>query len=173
MMNEAKLIASLERFGRMLPAVVRDVSDDDAVWKPPDGAWSILEVVCHLADEEVLDFRQRVGLTLADPCQAWPPIDPEGWAVERRHNEGKLGEVASRFAMLRVESLAWLRSLDRPDWDRTHHHPKFGAFHAGDLLASWAAHDYLHLRQIAKRMYQMAARDGGEYSTRYAGDWRA
>jgi hypothetical protein len=35
------------------------------------------------------------------------------------------------------------------------------------------AHDYLHLRQIAKRMYQMAGRDAGEYSTRYAGEWRA
>ena len=172
-MNHAMLIASLERFGQMLPAVVRDVTDGDAAWKPPDGAWSILEVVCHLADEEVSDFRQRVALTLSDPNRPWPPIDPDGWAVERRYNEGKLGEVVSRFVSLRVESVEWLRSLDRPDWTRTHQHPKFGPFRAGDLLASWVAHDYLHLRQIAKRMYEMAARDAGEYSTRYAGEWRA
>lgn len=31
----------------------------------------------------------------------------------------------------------------------------------------------LHLRQISKRMYQMAARDAGDYSVHYAGEWRA
>ena len=35
------------------------------------------------------------------------------------------------------------------------------------------AHDYLHLRQISKRMYQLAERDAGDYSIRYAGEWRA
>ena len=99
-MNEPKLIASLERFGRILPEVVRDVAPDDAAWKPPDEAWSILEVVCHLADEEVLDFRQRVALTLRDPSEAWPPIDPEGWAVERQYNQRQLGEVVPRFVSL-------------------------------------------------------------------------
>ena len=42
-----------------------------------------------------------------------------------------------------------------------------------DLLTSWAAHDALHLRQIAKRLFQLAERDGGEYNSRYAGEWRA
>ncbi len=55
-MKPENLIESLDRFRRMLPEVVRDVSADDARWKPPDGAWSILEVVSHLADEEEFDF---------------------------------------------------------------------------------------------------------------------
>jgi hypothetical protein len=65
-MHLPNLIASLERFGRMLPAIVRDVSADDSQWKPPDGAWSILEIVCHLADEEEFDFRARLELTLTE-----------------------------------------------------------------------------------------------------------
>ena len=84
-MNLENLIKSLERFGGTLPAVVRDVSDEDARWKPPSGAWSILEIVCHLGDEEELDFSQRVRLTLQDSTQAWPPIDPEGWAIQREN----------------------------------------------------------------------------------------
>jgi hypothetical protein len=172
-MNLEKLIASLERFGRILPEVVRDVPEDDSRWKPPDGAWSILEIVSHLADEEELDFRNRLGLALADPDATWPPIDPEGWAIERRYNEDQLSEAVARFTSLRKESLAWLRSLENPDWARAHQHPQYGVFRAGDLLASWAAHDALHLRQIAKRMYQLAARDGGEHSIRYAGEWKA
>jgi hypothetical protein len=172
-MNAEKLIESLDRFRRMVTEVVRDVSQDDARWKPPDGAWSILEVVSHLADEEEFDFGARLKLTLADPNQEWPLIDPEGWARERRYNEGRLDQAVARFVSLREQSLRWLRSLDSPDWNRTHEHPKFGPFRAGDLLAAWAAHDWLHLRQIAKRLYQIAGRDAGEYSTRYAGEWGA
>lgn len=170
-MNFAKLIDSLDRFGRLLPEVVRDIPEGDYRWKPPDGAWSILEVVCHLADEDEFDFRPRVRLTLNDPAANWPPIDPEGWAVARRYNESQLVEVLARFCTYRQSSVAWLRSLESPDWNQTHQHPKFGPFRAGDILAAWAAHDTLHLRQISKRLYQLAARDAGEYSVRYAGEW--
>jgi hypothetical protein len=165
------MIGSLERFGRVLPAMLRDVSPSDACWKPGDGAWSILEIVCHLVDEEQYDFRPRIESTLADPERAWVPIDPEGWAVERKYNERDLNEMAATFHALREGSVKWLRSLPNPDWQRTHVHPQFGPFSAGDLFAAWVAHDCLHLRQLAKRLYEIAGRDAGEHSTRYAGSW--
>ena len=170
-MHFPSLLASLDRFAQLLPAVVRDIPDADCRWKPPSGAWSILEVVGHLADEEEFDFRERARLTLADPTQPWPPIDPEGWAIERYYNEQQLAEVVDRFGKLRAESLQWLRSLAAPDWNRTHQHPQHGPFRAGDIMVAWVAHDYLHLRQISKRLYELAARDAGEYSVRYAGSW--
>jgi hypothetical protein len=40
-------------------------------------------------------------------------------------------------------------------------------------MVSWAAHDMLHLRQIAKRLFQIAQRDGDGFSTDYAGEWKA
>ncbi|NUP91044.1 MAG: DinB family protein, partial [Candidatus Sumerlaeia bacterium] len=52
----------------------------------------------------------------------------------------------------------------------THRHPKAGPLRAGDLLAAWAAHDALHLRQIAKRLLDLARRDAGGFKTDYAGD---
>lgn len=170
-MHFQKTIGSLERFGHMLPEIVRHVSLDDSRWKPPDGAWSILEIICHLADEEQFDFRARVQSTLTDPDGAWPPIDPEGWAVERRYNESTLSAATARFQSLRTESVSWLRSLENPDWSWSHNHPKLGPIRAGDLFAAWVAHDSLHLRQIAKRMYQITARDASDYSIRYAGEW--
>lgn len=172
-MNFHKMVESLDRFGRMLPEIVRGVTADDSRWKPADGAWSILEIVCHLADEEELDFPKRAKLTLTSPSDPWPPIDPEGWADERRYNEGNLAEAVQRFGSLRTESTTWLRSLENPDWNQAYNHPKFGPFRAGDILAAWVAHDYLHLRQISKRMYQLAERDAGAYSVRYAGEWGA
>jgi hypothetical protein len=180
-MNADKLIASLERFGAILPIVVRDVPLEDAQWRPPspDPHWSILEIVRHLVDEEVEDFRTRLRLTLQEPQSQWRSIDPEGWAVHRKYNESRLDEATERFATERGTSVKWLRGLlsaapsGRIDWSSAHVHPKFGPIHGGDLLAAWAAHDELHLRQIDKRLFQLATRDGGNFSVRYAGEWGA
>lgn len=156
-------------FPRCVDALLVGLSADDLRWRPPSGAWSILEVLCHLADEEVLDFRARVQRTLAE--EDWEPIDPEGWAVERRYNEQSPVEVMARFEVEREKSVAWLKSLREPDWDGVHEHPRFGGIAAGDVMASWLAHDALHLRQIAKRLYELAARDGEPFGTGYAGKW--
>jgi len=172
-MNASRLIDALERFAEILPTAVRRFSADEARWRPADGAWSILEILTHLADEEVEDFRARLESTLRDPTQAWAANDPEAWAHQRRYNEGDPGEVLARFVAERRASIQWLRSLNEPDFSKAYRHPKWGPIRAGDILVSWAAHDALHLRQIAKRMFQMAQRDGGEYRTDYAGQWKA
>lgn len=172
-MHSNSLIASLEHFCMVLPAVVRGTSDDDARWKPDDGAWSILEIVRHLGDEEVDDFRMRLDLTLRDPKLDWPPIAPEQWARDRRYNEDELAAAVERFVKERSTSITWLKWLKNPDWNCTKTHPKLGSMRAGDLLTAWTAHDYLHLRQLAKRKWQLAQRDGGEYTADYAGSWGA
>jgi len=172
-MHAPALIARLEAFPAALTAAVACVSADDARWKPVGGAWSILEVVCHLADEEVLDFRTRVLLTLRDPTAPWPAIDPEGWARDRRYNEQDLAASTARFCAERSRSIGVLRALPDPLWATAHPHPKFGPIGAGDLLTSWAAHDALHLRQIAKRIFELAQRDGAPFKSDYAGNWTA
>lgn len=176
-MNADALIRRLASFPVAVRASVAALTTEEARWKPPHGkypagAWSVLEIVCHLADEETGDFRARVSSTLTDPSASWPPIDPEGWAVSRRYNEKDLAGAIAQFEADRRESIRWLRSLgESPDWSTAHNHPKFGPIRAGDLLAAWAAHDALHLRQIAKRLFQLAERDAPQYSTRYAGEW--
>lgn len=173
-MNAPRLIARLEGFAQTLPSAVAGVTDEEARWKPPGGAWSILEIVCHLADEEVQDFRTRLDLTLHQPGTPWPKIDPEGAARERRYNEQDLATTLDRFVRERRKTIAWLRALPAViDWSAAHHHPTFGPIRAGDLLASWAAHDALHLRQIAKRLHEFAAEDAPGFSTAYAGEWRS
>ncbi|UCD75062.1 MAG: DinB family protein [Phycisphaerales bacterium] len=170
-MNANSLIDSLECFPDVVGALVKPLPDSDARWKPPDGAWSILEIIAHLADEEVEDFRRRVEMTLNNPHQPWPPIDPEGWAAERRYDRRDPAEELKRFASEREASVRWLRTLKDPDWARAYEHPKLGPLRAGDVFVSWVAHDALHLRQIAKRRFQIAQRDGGGFRTDYAGQW--
>ena len=170
-MEVQRLIDSLARFRDVLPALVKGIADTDVRWRPASGNWSILEVVGHLADEEVEDFRTRLRLTLEDPTRPWPPIDPEGAAVQRKYNEASLPEVVGRFVTERDTSVAFLRSLRAPDWSQAYEHPKLGPIQAGEVLAGWVAHDHLHTRQIAKRLFEIAARDASPYETRYAGQW--
>ena len=165
------MIASLKSFGETLPQLVSNVSTENAQWKPPSQNWSILEIVCHLIDEEVEDFRRRIQMTLEDPGQEWPSINPEIWAVERKYNQQNLQEKVQTFVAERTKSIAWLAGMSGADWSTTYQHRHFGPMKAGDLLAAWTAHDQLHVRQIAKRKYEIIRRDAGEFSAGYAGDW--
>lgn len=171
-MNAAALIDRLAHDPAMIEAALRGVGPAESRWKPAPDAWSLVEIVNHLCDEETLDFRTRVDLTLHRPGEPWPPIDPVGWAIERGYQSRDLDESLTRFRRLREESLVFLRGLKSPDWTRVHEHPKIGPLRAGDLLASWAAHDLLHLRQIAKRRYEYGVAVLGEgYAAGYAGGW--
>lgn len=150
-------------------ALVDGVSDSEARWKPAADSWSVLEVVCHLGDEEVEDFRRRLDLTLHHPSEAWPAIDPPRWAVERRYNERSLAASLEGFLEERARSVAWLRGLDSPDLSRSHEHPRLGRLSAGDLLTSWLAHDLIHVRQITRVRYRWLERAAAPWRPDYAG----
>jgi hypothetical protein len=170
--DPARLIDRMEAFAAAPRTVIGHASTAEARRKPASGAWSILEIVCHLVDEEVEDFRARLRSTIETPSAPWPPIDPEGIAKSRRYNDRELAPMLDAFERERRASIAWLRSLpaDAP-WTMTYTHPKVGPLHAGMLLASWAAHDQLHLRQLAKRLYELCAENAGPYPIDYAGAW--
>ncbi len=169
-MNHAAIIARLERFPATLDTACASLTRDDALHRADGKSWSILEIVCHLADEELLDFPKRLESTLNDPSAAWDPIDPEGWTAEHAYREQDLGEQIELFTKRRAERVAWVRSITDPAWDNSYQHPS-GPIRAADLLAAWGAHDALHLRQISKRLFELSVRDAGKYQTRYAGEW--
>jgi len=162
----------LARFPAALRAAAAVASPVDQRWKPAPEHWSILEVCCHLLDEEREDFRPRAELTLRDPTLDWPKLDLEQVSERRGYSQRDAARILDEFAAARSANIGWLDSIAAgADWSRAKSHPKFGPLAAGMLLASWAAHDALHLRQIAKRLHDLAARDAGPSSVQYAGDW--
>jgi hypothetical protein len=154
-----------------IQAIVVGVADEQARWKPAPDAWSILEVINHLDDEERDDFRLRFDLTLHQPEAEWPPIDPPQWAIDRRYNERDFAQSVANFLAERERSLTWLATLGAAELERAHRHPQFGAFEAGTLLASWVAHDCLHIRQLDELQYQYLAQVARPFDVQYAGDW--
>jgi len=164
----------IDRFSKnrdVFIALVREVDQEQVRWKPAPDKWSILEVVNHLYDEEREDFRQRLELVLADPTQTWPSIDPRGWVTSRNYMGRELSESFDNFLAEREKSLSWLRQLSSPNWDNSKQGAN-GLLSAGDLLASWLAHDFLHIRQITRLHYQYVSFISQPYHTTYAGPWQ-
>ncbi|MCP5021648.1 MAG: DinB family protein [bacterium] len=169
-MNPDLLIGRLAFFAKGLRQLLEGLSDADARWRPSDGGWSILEIVCHLGDEDLLDFRTRLELLLNDPKAPWPALDPRGRVQENGFNEREFKLSLQQFEMERARNVAWLKTIGTASWTETHDHPGSGPIRAGDLLASWVCHDALHLSMVADRLKKMALRDAPGFSVGYASD---
>ena len=152
-------------------ALLANVSLEQARWKPTPDKWSMLEVVNHLYDEEREDFRQRLRLTLLEPEQPWPAINPREWVTTRSYNERELDASLTDFLAEREASLEWLKQLTEPNWENSNEGPN-GRLSAGDLLASWLAHDFLHIRQLARLHWQYTGELAAPYQTAYGGPWK-
>ncbi len=94
--NFSRLFPRLRANAAVIDALVRDPDDVQARWRPDTDSWSILEVINHLIDEEVEDFRMRIGLTLEHPGRPWPANDPAGWPIARSYNERDFGGSVAR-----------------------------------------------------------------------------
>ena len=153
-----------------IASFARQVTDAQARWKPTPEEWSILEVICHLYDEEREDSRTRVDFTLHRPEAEWPPINPVGWVTERGYNQRELAASLEAFLQERQKSLQWLKGLQNPDWTSTHTNPR-GSMTAGEVLSAWVAHDHLHLRQLNQLHWQWLSQTVAPISLGYAGGW--
>ncbi len=175
-MNAAWMIDRLERFPQSLVALLSGIADEDARWRPGPEHWSMLEIVCHLVDEDLDDFGTRLRMTLEAPQADWPTIDPVAAAIERDYRGRNLETTLREFRAVRRTEVAWLRTVEGNDFtlEATHPqatHPRSGSLRAGDLLAAWCAHDALHLRQLARRLHELTVVRGGGFDAGYAGDW--
>lgn len=169
LLNES--VRDLAGMPAAVSALVVGLTDEEWRWRPDEGGWSLLEIVHHLRDEEHEDFPLRLRLTLEDPAQPWPPIDPPGWVAERAYNEAEPAAVLHDFVATREANLAWLRGLEDPAWNNTHDHPQIGPLSAHRLVRSWRAHDLLHLRQLLRRRWQLLEKDCDPGELDYAGSW--
>jgi hypothetical protein len=170
-MNLDYVIKRMGANAGIFESLARGISAEQARWKPAPDKWSMLEVVNHLHDEEREDFRQRLELVLTDPTLIWPPIAPQEWVRTRAYGGRDLNESLDNFLRERQKSLAWLGSLKSPNLE-SRHEREAGSLSAGDLLASWLAHDFLHIRQLTRLQWQYLTAMAIPFETDYAGPWQ-
>ena len=169
-MNHNKIIQELTRNKLVFNESLTGLTDEEFLWKQNPEKWCLLEIICHLYDEEREDFRTRTKQVLESPELPLPKIDPVGWVIERKYLQRNFSEKLKDFLSEREQSVKWLQSLKNPKWENAYNHPKLGKMTAKLILANWLAHDYLHIRQITKLKYDhLKSKSDADLS--YAGNW--
>jgi len=161
----------LERSHASIQALLAGADAELARWRPDVNRWSLVEIACHLRDEERADFPVRFELLLSARDEPFAPIDPEGWAIERAYRSEDLARVLADWRVEREGRLAWLRGLGEVDLTRERVAPWGRPISAGDMLAAWVAHDGMHLRQMLGVLHARLGADAQPFGTEYAGTW--
>lgn len=170
MQTQSHIINNLGNNKNIFSVLFNGLSKDEYLFKPNDDSWCILEVACHLIDEEIEDFRTRVRMVLHSPDEPLPKINPKGWVNERNYLQRDFDTMVQLYIREREKSLDWLLSLQSPNWQSTHVHPTLGPVTASYFLENWLAHDYLHIRQITRLRYQYLQKLCMN-TLQYAGNW--
>ncbi len=170
-MELTAFLDQMTHHARAIEQMTQGISQTQAHWKPQSDDWSIVEVICHLADEEREDFRTRVRWALDGGTDPFHQIDPQGWVTSRGYNQRDLSTSVADYLAERETSLAWLRGLHAPDWTQAYTMPWGSIRSAGDFMTAWVAHDLLHLRQLVELHYAWVAAQAQPYSPEYAGEW--
>ena len=164
------LYQELQNSTEMMRALLSGVTPEAARLKPAAESWSILEVVCHLYDEEREDFREHLDFILHRQNEKWHAFDTETWVTERKYNEQDFAEIQTKFFVEREKSFGWLNGLLNPDWEKTYT-TDYRTISAGEMFACWVAHDNLHIRQLVKLRRMRLEHMTKPYSLEYAGKW--
>lgn len=167
-----RCIRQMEANAQAIRCLLDAIPAEQAAWKPNEENWSLCQVMEHLYNEERIDFRLHLREMFHQPPLAWG-----GFPAEEYQYLSVIGlrEGLDGFLKERQASLAWLESLQNPDWDRTST-ARFGleeviSLSAGEVMASWLAHDFLHIRQINELLYAWTEAASAPVSLRYAGGW--
>jgi hypothetical protein len=164
------LYQELQNSTEMIRALLSGITQAEAQVKPAPESWSILEVTCHLYDEEREDFREHLDFILHRQNEEYHAIDPQAWITERNYNQQDFLQMQGKFFAERQTSLAWLQEMSGSDWDITYT-SDYGSLTAGEMFSCWITHDNLHLRQLVELRRERIEKITNPYPIGYAGDW--
>ena len=98
-------------------ALLRGLSDTDAMYRYGRGKWSIKEVVGHLADvERIMAYRAlRIARGDATPL---PSFDENAYVPVAKFDSRTLADLVGELRTARASTLALLRTFDADAWRR-------------------------------------------------------
>jgi hypothetical protein len=114
---------------------------------PAPGKWSPAEIVCHLADCELV-FAFRLRQTLAEDSPIIQPFDQEKWSAA--YHGIAAAKALEVFTALRHWNLLLLAGAPPAAGNRPVTHPERGAMTFHTLVETMAGHDLNHLVQLQR-----------------------
>ena len=125
----------------------------DAVLRRPEapGKWSVVQVIQHLADTEVV-YAWRTRQILCEDRPAIQGYDQDVWARVLVYAEADLGVAMAQLGGARTANLRLWRSLTPAERARVGLHSERGPETLDLLIRMMGAHDLVHRRQIDRAL---------------------
>ena len=142
-------LTSLAATGRRLERLALGLSARRAAARPAPDKWCAKEIVCHLADCELV-YGLRYRKILSEPEAALMAFDQEAWAKKLRYRDLSLKGAVATFKALRAAHLALLRALPRSAWSKAGKHPSYGVLTLRQIVTHIADHDKNHVAQVER-----------------------
>jgi DinB family protein len=109
------------------------------------GKWSTRDILCHLADCELV-FGYRLRQTLAEDHHVIQPFDQDRWAKAYATRDSNL--ALATFEALRNWNVALLKTVTRDQYARKVTHPERGEMTFETIVETMGGHDLHHLKQL-------------------------
>lgn len=135
-------------------ALLRDLSEEQALHAYAPGKWSIKEVLGHIMDAERVFMHRALRFARGDDTPL-PSFDENAYAQAGGCNARPLASLISELMAVRRASIALLAGLPTEAWERTGIASGYPASVRG--LAWITAGHELHHRQILSQRYLSAA----------------
>lgn len=147
MQSHENLVSSYIAQADELERVLSAAPPETILRNPGENRWSILQVVGHLADAELLASVRIRRIITQDRTRLWG-YQQEVWADRLGYQRRKLQTVLSRFALLRRENGELLADQSDGVWEQTAEHDLYGVLSLRQWIEDYLDHTAKHLNQI-------------------------
>ncbi|MGA2596010.1 MAG: DinB family protein [Bryobacteraceae bacterium] len=130
---------------RELEILLDEIGPENAEKSPAPGKWSCRDIICHLADCEIV-FAFRIRQTLAEDNHVVQPFDQDKWANPYAAYQARAALAV--FTAVRNWNLTLVHAAGKAVLTKPLSHPERGEMTLGVLLETMGGHDLNHLRQI-------------------------
>jgi len=152
-MTEAELkkhVEAAEKSPKEIAAAVSGLSPQVLRHKPAPQKWSILEILGHLVDIEIV-YAYRLRQMLADNKPVIAPMDQDEWARNLGYMDTPAPELVALYGLNRHHNLRLLRRLKPTDLEKSAFHPEYQQdVTVATLVEKMAGHGANHLQQIER-----------------------
>jgi hypothetical protein len=152
-MTEAELkkhLEAAEKSPKEIAAAVSGLSPQVLRYKPAPDKWSIIEILGHLADIEIV-YAYRLRQMVADKKPVIAPMDQDEWAKNLGYVDTPTPELVALYGLNRHHNLRLLRRLKPADLEKSAFHPEYQQdVTVSTLVEKMAGHGANHLQQIER-----------------------
>lgn len=134
----------------LLRAVTQGMSREQLLARPVPGKWSTLEVICHLADFEIV-YADRLKRVIAEQEPTFFGGDPDVFAARLAYHSRDLDEELQLIAACRGHVARILRTLGEADFARIGKHSEAGPLTLLQLLQRVTNHAVHHGKFIEEK----------------------